>query len=129
MDQEAIDQTNKACYDNCFATWNRFPFPNVLPEMVKKYYDPALGNKVLDVGSGTGILGKWLADQGFDVLCIDPSVQMVRLCKAKGLKIEKSTIQQYQPNGSYAMIFAIICHPRSQERNFLSDQKTNGSFA
>ena len=106
--QEALDNTNKACYDSCTATWDRFPFPNTLPAFLEKYYNPSLGKRVLDVGSGTGVLAEWLKDQGFDVLCIDPSSAMVRRCHAKGLKTEQLTLQEYQPQESFGMIFAIL---------------------
>lgn len=106
--QGAIDKVNQACYDHRASYWDRFPFPNVLPGYVKKYYDASLGNRVLDVGSGTGLLAKFLADEGFDVSCIDPSPEMVRRCRQKGLKIQQCGIQSYQPKGQFAMIFAIL---------------------
>lgn len=106
--QEAIDKINQACYDNRASVWDRFPFPHALPAFVKKYYHPSLGKRVLDVGSGTGLLAKWLADQGFDVLCLDPSQEMVRRCRTRGLKTEQCTLQAYQPIGQFGMIFAIL---------------------
>lgn len=106
--QEAIDQINKKCYDNCAYIWDRFPFPDVLPNMIEKYYNPQLGNHVLDVGSGTGMLAKWLHDKGFDVLCIDPSSEMVRRCKEKGLNILQVSLQSYVPDSQFSMIFAIL---------------------
>lgn len=115
--QEKINQINQACYDNCASQWDRFPFPNDLPNFVQKYYDPRLGNKILDVGSGTGILAKWLADQGFDVQCIDPSSEMVKRCKEKGLNIQQCTLQEYV-NGSYAMIFAILSLMHIPKKDF-----------
>ncbi len=106
--QQSIDQTNRSCYDQCAATWDRFPFPQVLPSFVEKHYRPSLGNKVLDVGSGTGLLPLWLTGQGLDVLCIDPSPEMVRRCLDKGLKTEQYTIQEFEPRTKFAMIFAIL---------------------
>lgn len=103
-----INQVNQECYDHCASTWDRFPFPHILPTMVKKHYHFPLSKKVLDVGSGTGILAKWLADEGFDVFCIDPSAEMVRRCKAKGLNIQQRTLQEYEPPIKFGMIFAIL---------------------
>jgi 2-polyprenyl-3-methyl-5-hydroxy-6-metoxy-1,4-benzoquinol methylase len=106
--QDAIDKINQECYDNCASNWDRFPFPEKIPQFVKKYYKPELGNKVLDIGSGTGQLARWLADQGFDVLCLDPSTEMVKRCQAKGLRAEQISIQSYKPQNQFAMIFAIL---------------------
>lgn len=106
--RDRIDKVNQECYDNCASYWDRFPFPNILPKMIAKYYDGKLGNRVLDVGSGTGKLAKWLDDMGYDVLCIDPSPEMVRRCTEKGLKTLQSSIQEYQPEGQFSMIFAIL---------------------
>lgn len=108
FDQDKIDKINQACYDNRAYVWDRFPFPDVLPGFVKKYYDPKLGKRVLDVGSGTGMLAEWLQGQGFMVTCIDPSTEMVKRCRAKGLSTEQITVQAYQPEGQFAMIFAIL---------------------
>lgn len=105
---ETINSINNECYDACTSTWERFPFPQILPSFVQRYYDPSLGNKVLDVGSGTGVLAEWLVKKGLDVFCIDPSSEMTHRCHAKGLKIEQCTIQQYKPKESFAMIFAIL---------------------
>lgn len=106
--QEQIDKVNQACYDNCASIWDRFPFPEAIPKLVKRFYDPSLGNKVLDVGSGTGVLAKWLVEQGYDVQCIDPSPEMVRRCKAKGLQVQQCSMQQYVPHSQFGMVFAIL---------------------
>jgi len=108
FDLTQIDKINQACYDNRANFWDRFPFPDSLPQFVVQYAPKQLGNHVLDVGSGTGILAKWLQEQGFDVLCLDPSPEMVRRCKEKGLQVVQGTIQDYQASGQFAMIFAIL---------------------
>lgn len=105
---QKMDQLNEKCYDNCAYLWDRFPFPDSLPKLIDKYYDPLLGNKVLDVGSGTGVLAKWLADKGFNLLCLDPSSEMVRRCREKGLCTLQCSIQSYLPDCQFAMVFAIL---------------------
>lgn len=117
--QREIDKVNQACYDNCASIWDRFPFPEALPGFVKKYYQPSLGKRVLDVGSGTGIVAKWLADQGFDVLCIDPSPEMVRRCREKGLSTLQTSLQSYQPDGQFGMIFAILSLIHVPKKDFV----------
>lgn len=102
------NKMNEDCYNTRASYWDRFPFPESLPLFVKKYYDPKLGPQVLDVGSGTGVLAKWLADQGFQVLCLDPSAEMVKRCREKGLKTLQTTLQNYKPDEKFGMIFAIL---------------------
>lgn len=103
-----IDETNQVCYDHCATHWDRFPFPDSLPQFVERYSRPQLGNPVLDVGSGTGVLAQWLTKKGFKVLCIDPSSEMVRRTTAKGLETVQCTLQSFEGKGPYGMIFAIL---------------------
>ena len=42
--------------------------------------------RLLEVGAGTGRDGRFFADQGRDVTCVDLSPEMVRLCRNKGLE-------------------------------------------
>ena len=76
--------------------------------MIHDSYDEKLGNRVLDIGSGTGILAKWMKDQGFDVLCIDPSLEMVKRCRKKGLNTLQQRIQDFESEDQFAMVFAIL---------------------
>ncbi|MFA5001248.1 MAG: class I SAM-dependent methyltransferase [Candidatus Paceibacterota bacterium] len=60
--------------------WDKFPrtFFDKFAELTK--------GKVLDVGSGPGRDGLLLKQLGLEVVCLDASESMVRLCKEKGLK-------------------------------------------
>lgn len=42
--------------------------------------------RLLEVGAGTGHDGAFFAQQGLDVVCVDLSSEMVRLCREKGLE-------------------------------------------
>jgi SAM-dependent methyltransferase len=42
-------------------------------------------HRLLDVGAGTGIHGKFFHDKGLDVICTDLSYENVRKCREKGL--------------------------------------------
>lgn len=108
MNQNEIDKVNQSCYDNCSSNWDRFPFPNVLPKLIERFRNPALGNRVLDIGSGTGVLAKWLSEQQFEVVCLDPSPEMVRRCKEKGLFTLQTSFQDYQIDSQFGMVFAIL---------------------
>ncbi len=71
-------------------------------------------------GSGTGMLAEWLSQQGFDLFCIDPSIEMVRRCRQRDLHVLQSSLQEFQPTEQYGMIMAILSliHiPKSQFAN------------
>lgn len=55
--------------------------------------------RILDVGSGTGILATQLAAAGADVLAVEPDDQMAAIAAAKGLPVEISTFEQWQAVG------------------------------
>lgn len=55
------------------------------------------GLSVLDVGAGTGILSAQLASAGAHVLAVEPDEQMAARCLAKGIPVERSTFEQWQP--------------------------------
>lgn len=114
-----IDQINKRCYDNRAEIWNRFPFEDLLTHWVNAYLPNQPGMRVLDIGSGTGIFARWLQDRGFDVLCLDPSSEMVRRCRKKGLKILQTTIQEYTSQQPYAMVAAILSLIHVPKKEFL----------
>lgn len=60
--------------------WERFP-----ATFFEKFAELAKG-RVLDVGSGPGRDGLILKKKGFDVVCLDASEAMVKLCRERGLE-------------------------------------------
>lgn len=55
--------------------------------------------RVLDVGSGTGILASQLETTDAEVLAVEPDDQMAGVAAAKGLSVEISTFEQWQAAG------------------------------
>src|SRR5437868_3676330 len=55
--------------------------------------------RVLDVGAGTGIAAKQLASAGAQVLAVEPDERMARLAASKGMLVEQSTFEEWQPAG------------------------------
>lgn len=102
---DEINAVNKDCYDHQADRWLRFPFKEILPKWVK-HYQPQ-GAKALDIGSGNGHFAKWLQENGFEVLCLDPSTEMAQRCRAKGLKTIETTLQDYREKETFDAIFAI----------------------
>jgi len=83
MDTKTIqtyDKMAKEYDEETVDFWTRFPktFFDKFTEMVK--------GKILDVGSGPGRDGLLLKEKGLEVICIDASKIMVKLCEEKGLQ-------------------------------------------
>lgn len=100
-----INELNQKCYDAQADRWLRFPFQSILPGWVKAY---AIPGRVLDIGSGNGVFAAWLKENGFDVLCLDPSLEMTRRCREKGLETVQTTIQEFHSQESFSSVFAIL---------------------
>jgi SAM-dependent methyltransferase len=54
---------------------------------------------VLDVGAGTGIASIQLAEAGAQVLAVEPDARMAAVARAKGVHLEESTFEDWQPEG------------------------------
>src|ERR1700742_4907736 len=54
------------------------------------------GLEVLDVGAGTGIAARQLADAGADVLAVEPDPRMARVAAAKGIRVEDATFEEWR---------------------------------
>jgi len=54
------------------------------------------GKKILDLGSGTGIYAEYFAKKGFDIVCVDISEEMVKLCQKKGLKAQVMDLEKLE---------------------------------
>ena len=84
MDQKTIDTYNKMAteYDNTtFDFWKYFPKTIIsnFTELINK------GGVIIDVGSGPGRDGLILKDKGYEIICLDASEVMVKICIEKGL--------------------------------------------
>lgn len=83
MDRITIDTYNQFAQkydDETIDFWQRFPrtFFDKFSELVQ--------GKVLDIGSGPGRDGLLLKEKGLEVICLDASEAMIKLCKKKGLE-------------------------------------------
>lgn len=57
------------------------------------------GAAVLDVGAGTGIASKQLADAGADVIAVEPDPEMAAIAAAKGFPVDVATFEEWEPAG------------------------------
>src|SRR3954453_15864640 len=70
--------------------------------------DPKPGEKVLDVGSGTGNLTAQIAERGADVLGIDASVSMVAQARQNfpKLKFALADVRSFSLEDEYDAVFS-----------------------
>lgn len=54
---------------------------------------------VLDVGCGTGLLGRSFVERGIEVLGVEPDAQMAALARRHGLLVEVATFEDWDPAG------------------------------
>lgn len=55
--------------------------------------------RILDVGAGTGILASQLRSAGAEILAVEPDPAMAAIAQAKGLDVDVSTFEDWDPQG------------------------------
>lgn len=71
-------------------------YPDALVDTV---IERAPGPRVLDVGTGTGLLARQLVSRGADVLGVDPDARMAEVARAHGVPTEVATFESWDPKG------------------------------
>ncbi len=87
MDKIKINQVNiKKFYDEIC---NKYDYIFPLNEMQKKFMDNEIkGNRILDVGSSTGNLSKYLIGKGINVTSIDINEKLIFKAAQKGVEVK-----------------------------------------
>lgn len=83
------------------------PFEETLLPLLKKHIPHMAGANVLDVGAGTGSLALWMKQQGCEVLCIDPSDEMISRCLSKGLCSQYVGLEEFKTDERFDIILTI----------------------
>lgn len=66
--------------------------------------------RLLEIGAGPGIDGKFFQDHGLTVTCTDLSPEMVRLCRVKGLDAHVMDFLNLDfPHAHFDAVFALNC--------------------
>jgi predicted TPR repeat methyltransferase len=71
-------------FDNHLNNNLQYKIPNLIRDKLIQF-DKKVFNRVLDLGCGTGLVGAALRDLYGDIDGVDLSVEMLKLCKAKGI--------------------------------------------
>lgn len=65
------------------------------------------GKRIVDLGCGPGNHAEYFAEQGLDVLCVDFSEEMVRICREKGLNAVVMDLEELDlPENSFDGVWA-----------------------
>ena len=73
--------------------------PGYPDALVARIADGSPGPDVLDVGCGTGIAARQFQAAGRAVLGVEPDARMAGLARARGLRVEVATFEDWRPEG------------------------------
>lgn len=73
--------------------------PGYPDALVGAVIERAPGPRVLDVGTGTGLLARQLVSRGADVLGVDPDARMAEVARAHGVPTEVATFESWESHG------------------------------
>jgi SAM-dependent methyltransferase len=71
--------------------------PGYPSALVDRIVAASPGRDVLDVGCGTGIVGRQFQAAGCAVLGVDPDARMADLARERGLEVEVATFEAWDP--------------------------------
>jgi SAM-dependent methyltransferase len=72
--------------------------PRYPDALIDDLLEPA-ARGVLDVGCGTGLLGRSFVERGIPVLGVEPDAQMAAVARTHGLDVEVGTFEAWEPGG------------------------------
>src|SRR5699024_1965703 len=73
--------------------------PRCRPGTVTGTDPDARGPRILDVGSGTGLLASQPREAAATILSVDPDAEMAAVARAKGLEVEVSSFENWDRRG------------------------------
>lgn len=73
--------------------------PGYPDDLVARIVAGSPGPDVLDVGCGTGIAARQIQATGCSVLGIEPDARMADLARSRGLRVEVTTFEAWEPAG------------------------------
>ena len=71
--------------------------PSYPTAMIDELVAAASPRHVLDVGCGTGLLGRSFVERGIAVLGVEPDAQMAEVARRHGLDVEVATFEAWDP--------------------------------
>ncbi|WP_100444034.1 class I SAM-dependent methyltransferase [Glycomyces xiaoerkulensis] len=67
-------------------------------------------SRLLEIGAGHGVSGRYFADRGLEVTCVDLSAELVGRCRAKGLDARVMDFGDLEfDDGAFDAVFGMNC--------------------
>ena len=85
---ESYKEVNRFVYNKHAKEFKKFTkdyLKEYLLEDVRAFLESFNGNKILDLGSGPGRDASFFAEEGFNPVCLDISIEMIDLCRKNNL--------------------------------------------
>ena len=67
------------------------------------------GQRLLEIGAGTGLHGRFFADEGLEVVSTDASPAMVDACRSIGLTAVECDFLSLEPTADFDAVWAMNC--------------------
>jgi SAM-dependent methyltransferase len=85
--------------------------PRYPEQLIDDVLSPGV-HRVLEGGAGTGIASMQMIDRGADLLAVEPDARMAAVARAKGIPVELSTFEDWDPAGRRfdRVVFAASFH-------------------
>ena len=106
MDYKEITKQAYNEYHEKFDSYFQNSFDKYVEREAELFIKNLKGKKILDLGSGPGNQALYFKNKGFDILCIDNSEEMIKLCRQKGLKAEVMDIEYLNLSEKFGGIWA-----------------------
>lgn len=113
LNEEGVKQRLRAAYDARAEqrdTMADAPWKQLERERFLDRIHSTDARTLLEVGAGNGVSGRFFADQGIDVTCIDLSPELVARCRTKGLTAHVMDLTRLDfANRTFDAVFAMNC--------------------
>ena len=81
-------------------------YPDALFDAVIEFGALGAGDAALEIGAGTGKATMGFVERGLAVHALEPSGEMARLLRAKGVEVQEVSFETWSGRGSYRLVFA-----------------------
>ena len=101
--------SKRALFDPSYESWRLARLNKILEIYGIDFFR---GRKILELGSGNGDIGAFLADLGADVLCLDGSIRNVNFARLKHRKLSGARFDKFNPEEDFSRFgrFDLIVH-------------------
>lgn len=81
-------------------------YPKEIFDIVMSYGSLSAGDDALEIGAGTGKATADVLARGLCVHALEPSPGMAALLRGKGVDVEETTFETFEPDRAYSLVYA-----------------------